>query len=133
MQKQSPAIVCYISEVSQQWHVACFLENFTRSSCRDPFNYRPTGLTSVCCKTLEHIVAFALVEYLEHSLLLSEQFGFRRRKCLEDQLLLTYGGMAELVNGESVLNMVLLDFSKAFDNASHEVPTYYRVKAAGCV
>ena len=56
-----------------------------------PGNYRPVGLTSVCCKMMERVLVSELVCYLELNDLLPErQFGFHKSRFTEDQLLLVY-------------------------------------------
>ena len=55
-----------------------------------------------------------LSEYLEVNGLLSDnQYGFRRGRSVEDQLLLTYAEVAERVDCGSIVDMIFLDFSKA--------------------
>ena len=49
------------------------------------------------------------------------QFGFRRGRSTEDQLLLTYGGVVDKVDRGEVVDLVFLDFSKAFDLVSHSL------------
>ena len=54
-------------------------------------NYRSVSLTSVCCKTMEMVMASELVMYRESKgLLLDRQFGFRKQRSTEDQMLLVY-------------------------------------------
>ena len=47
------------------------------------------------------------------------QFSFCRGRSVEDQLLSVYFGVASLVDKSFVVDMVLLDFSKAFDVVLH--------------
>ena len=43
-----------------------------------PANYRPVSLTSITCKTLEHIVFGSIMEHLDHHGILNHfQHGFR--------------------------------------------------------
>ena len=82
--------------------------------------YRPVSLTSVCCKPMERVLVSQLVDYLElKSLLSEEQFDFRKSRATEDQLLLVFSEFARLVDDGLVVDMILLDFSKAFDVVSH--------------
>ena len=61
---------------------------FKNGSRSDSLNYRPVTLTSVCCKVLERIIVSQLAGYLELNDLLSvNQFGFRKGRSVEDQLL----------------------------------------------
>ena len=85
-------------------------------------NYRSVSLTSVCCKTMERVVAADLMQYLESNGLLSDrQFGFCKCRSTEEQMLLVYSEIAAMVNSSRIVDMVLLDFSKTFDVVSHVV------------
>ena len=88
----------------------------------EPLNYRPVSLTSVCCKIMERLIHKHVVDYLDDNGLLSDkQFGFRKGRSTEDQLLLTYSSVIGRVDGGEVVDMVYLDFSKAFDLVCHSV------------
>ena len=53
-------------------------------------NYRPISLTSVCCKTLEHIVCKHMLSHLANNKIISPlQHGFRNGHSSESQLILT--------------------------------------------
>ena len=67
---------------------------FKANSRYDPGNYRPVRLTSVCCKTMERVLASELVQYLESSGLSDRQFGFRKHRSTEDQILLVSSDVA---------------------------------------
>ena len=101
--------------------IAALFKNGTKS---DPLNYRPVtvSLTSVCCKVMERLISAHITEFLDHNGLLSNrQFGFRKGRSTEDQLLLTYGGVVSEVDRGQVVDMIFLDFSKAFDLVSHSL------------
>ena len=52
----------------------------------------------MCCKVLERVVVSQVVDYLESNGLLSvNQFGFYKGRTVEDQLLVTYGEVVELI------------------------------------
>ena len=90
-----------------------------KSHC-DPLNYRPVSLTSVCCKVMEKMVVAELMGYLETNNILSpEQYGFRRSRSTEDQLLLTYNELSMWFDEGLVVDLALLDYSKAFDVVHH--------------
>ena len=62
---------------------------FKAKSRYDAQNYRSVSLTSVYCKSMERILSAELMDYLENNSLLSDrQFGFRRSRSVEDQILL---------------------------------------------
>ena len=78
-------------------------------------NYRPVSLMSVCCKVMERMLTAHIVEYLEtNDLLSTRQFGFRADRSTENQLLLMYGKVFKYVDAGSIVDVVYLDFSKAF-------------------
>ena len=56
-------------------------------------SYRPISLTSIICKTAEHIIHSQIIRHLDsHNLLTEHQFGFRKRRLrrsCESQLLYT--------------------------------------------
>lgn len=57
-----------------------------------------------------------VVAFLEDSGVLSDgQFRFRVGKSMEDQLLMSYGTVADLVDDLIVVDVVFLDYSKVFD------------------
>ena len=65
---------------------------------------------------------YCLVEFLEGNRILSpHQFGFRHGRSTGDQLLLAYSDVSNRVDDGFVVDVVLLDFSKAFDIVSHDV------------
>jgi RNA-binding protein YlmH len=71
---------------------------------------------------MERIVVARLVEYLVSNNLLSAlQFGFRKARLTEDQMLLVYSEVAEMVDEGIVVYMALVDISKSFDVVSHNI------------
>ena len=87
-----------------------------------PLNFRPVSLTCVPCKIMERIIVRYITEFMEQNHLLSDrQFGFRAGHSTEDQLLLMYGKIAQWVDAGSIVDVVYLDFSKAFDLVCHSL------------
>ena len=85
-----------------------------------PENYRPISLTSIACKILEHIVVSSIMKHLDnHNILSSCQHGFRRNHSCETQLILTSQDIARAYNHKKQMDMILLDFGKAFDKVPH--------------
>ena len=106
----------------RDWRCSEIAALFKGGTKSDPLNYRPVSLTSVCCKVMERLISAHVTEFLDRNDLLSNrQFGFRRGRSTEDQLLLTYGGVANRVDQGEVVDLVFLDFSKAFDLVSHSL------------
>ena len=84
-------------------------------------NYRPVSLTVVTCKMLEHIICSSIHKHLEkHRILTDAQHGFRKKRSCESQLILTVQDLAKSMNLSEQIDLILLDFSKAFDKVPHE-------------
>ena len=83
-------------------------------------NYRGVALTSHCIKLFEKIIVKRMIEYMEEYNLYNEgQHGFRAGRSCLSQLLDHYQNILEsMSNGEDV-DVVYLDFAKAFDKVDH--------------
>jgi len=84
-------------------------------------NYRPVSLTSIFGKVLESIIKDHILNHLSSNNLLSPyQFGFIPGRSCSTQLLLMPNYLTRhLDNGYSV-DVIYLDFQKAFDTVSHQ-------------
>ena len=84
-------------------------------------NYRPISLTSVCCKTLEHIICKHMLNHLENNKITSPlQHGFCNGHSCESQLILTMHDIMQNFDSKQQTDLVILDFSKAFDTVPHK-------------
>ena len=109
-------------EVPIEWKQSRVAPIFKSGPKSIPLNYRPVSITSTPCKVAERLLVNHIIGYLEENGLLSNrQFGFRKGRSTDDQLLLTYGKIAREVDAGSVVDAVYLDYSKAFDVLSHNV------------
>ena len=92
-----------------------------QGSRSDPGNYRPISLTSICCKTLEHIIySFIFTHLNKCNILCDNQHGFRSKRSCETQLLGAMNDFAKALNSGEQIDALFLDFSKAFDKVPHE-------------
>ena len=108
--------------VPSTWKRSLVVPLFKAGSRCNPLNYRPVSLTSVCCKVMERSIANHIMNYLEeNNLLSSRQFGFRAGHSTEDQLLWMYGRVSKWVDAGGIVDVVYLDFSKAFDVVCHSL------------
>ena len=83
-------------------------------------NYRPISLTSIPCKILEHIISTSIHKHLEnHNILTDRQHGFRSRRSCETSLLTTIHDLISTLKTNHQIDLLLLDFSKAFDTVPH--------------
>ena len=66
-------------KVPDDWKTAHVTPIFKKGDKSKPSNYRPVSLTSICCKTLEHIIFSHLMKFFEsHNILSDKQHGFRK-------------------------------------------------------
>ena len=77
-------------------------------------------LRCILCKVLEHIIASQLVKYMNsHDLLYELQHGFKGIRSCETQLTMLLEDLALNACAGKQTDLVLLDFSKAFDKVNH--------------
>ena len=89
-----------------------------------PFSKRPISLTCVLCKVLEHIVASSLSKHFtELNIHYELQHGFRERRSCETQLIMLIDELSKTMQMDKQTDLILLDFSKAFDKVAHEKPS----------
>lgn len=85
-------------------------------------NYRPIALTSHLVKTLEKIIVSKITTFLESTNQLNKgQHGFRRGRSCLSQLLAHYERIISALESNTVLDVIYLDFAKAFDKVDHGV------------
>ena len=93
-----------------------------KKGCReDPGNYRPVSLTSVPGKIMEQIVLREITRHMQVNRgIRPSQHGFTKgRSCLTN--VISYDLVTRLVNEGRAVDVVYLDFSKAFDTVSHSI------------
>ena len=102
--------------VPEDWRRANISPIFKKGEKSSAANYRPVSLTSICSKILEHIlVKHMLVHFETHNILKDCQHGFRSRRSCETQLVTFIQELADNMPGGGQTDVVLMDFSKAFD------------------
>lgn len=83
-------------------------------------NYRPISLTSIPCKLMEHVLHSHIAKLLEsNSFFTSAQHGFRRTFSCETQLLLFTHHLHTILDKQSLIDCIFLDFAKAFEKVNH--------------
>ena len=90
-------------------------------SRKSPSNYRPISLTSVTCKVFKSLLHDAIMDYLLANRLLSkEQHGFMPGRSCVTQLLTAMEGWTTVLQDGIPIDVVYLDFTKAFDSVPHK-------------
>lgn len=109
-----------LSQLPQDWKKAKVTPIPKSGDCDDPCNCRPISLTSTSCNIFEHIILKHLTVFLETKGILSPcQHGFRSRLSTITQLTEVVHDLAMSINNCSHTDVILLDFSKAFDSVCH--------------
>ena len=109
-----------LKELPEDWKSANVSLIFKKGDRFKASNYRPVSLTSLCCNLQEHIITSNVLSHLErHKILTDCQHGFRARRSCETQLLTLVHELAETMNTGGQIDLVILDFSKAFDRVPH--------------
>ena len=102
------------------WLCANITPIFKKGDRTQPANYRSVNLTSVCCKTLEHILHTNVMSHLDdHNVLCPQQHGFRKGHSCETQLIGTIQDVAADLDNKKQTDMIIMDFAKAFDKVPH--------------
>jgi hypothetical protein len=105
----------------KSWKDANVVPIYKKGDRSKAANYRPVSLTSVSCKILEHILCSNIMKHLDkHKILTDAQHGFRRNRSCESQLILTVNDLAKSIDDNKQVDLILLDFSKAFDKVPHQ-------------
>ena len=103
------------------WKKANVSPIFKKGDKTEPANYRPISLTCVLCKVLEHVVASGISKHFTEQNILSElQHGFREKRSCETQLIMLVDELSKSMQSGKQTDLILLDFSKAFDKVAHE-------------
>ena len=94
---------------------------FKKGSRNKSVNYRPVSLTSVICKVLETIIRDHMMDFhIKHKLINPSQHWFlKARSCLTN-LLCFLEEITKWVDEGSPVDVIYLDFQKAFDKVPHQ-------------
>lgn len=103
------------------WKTAKVKPIHKSGSKTEPSNYRPISLTCTACKLLEHIILKHITKHLEKEQMLTPcQHGFRKGVSTVTQLLELVHDVSLSVDLQKQIDLIFLDFSKAFDRVSHD-------------
>ena len=122
----APALGCIFQKsldtgtLPSDWLCANVAPIFKKGDRSVASNYRPISLTSICCKTMEHIIHSNITKHFDNlSIITNKQHGFRKQHSCETQLILTVNDLASVLDLRSQVDMIIMDFSKAFDTVPH--------------
>ena len=105
------------SVIPIDWKLARVVPIFKKGERHNPGNYRPVSLTCICCKLLIYSHIFSHLK--KYDILCEQQHGFRAKRSCETQLLSTINDIAVNLDEGKQTDVILLDFSNAFDRVAH--------------
>ncbi|GAB0184165.1 mitochondrial enolase superfamily member 1 [Grus japonensis] len=111
-------------EVPEDWRTAKpnVTPVFKKGKEEDPGNCSPVSLTSIPGKATEQLILGVISKHVEEKKVTrSGQHGFTRVKSCLTNLIAFYDGMTGWVDEGRAVDVVYLDFSKAFDTVSHNI------------
>ncbi|GAB0179592.1 mitochondrial enolase superfamily member 1 [Grus japonensis] len=109
-------------EVPVDWKLANVVPIFKKGKKEDPGNYRLVSLTSVPGKIMEKIMLGVIKKHLKDNAVIGHsQHGFQRGRACLTNLVSFYDKVTHLVDQGKPVDVIFLDFSKAFDTVSHSV------------
>lgn len=107
--------------LANEWKIAKVIPIHKTGSKDDVSNYRPISLTCTVGKLLEHIILKHITSYVKQENILSPvQHGFRRGLSTITQLLELTHDLFQSIDNQKQVDLIALDFSKAFDRVSHK-------------
>ncbi|CAM5108613.1 unnamed protein product [Natator depressus] len=109
-------------EVPDDWKKANVVPIFKKGKKEDPGNYRPVSLTSVPGKIMVQVLKESILKHLEEwKVIRNSQHGFTRGKSCLTNSIAFYDEITGSVDEGKAVDVLFLDFSKAFDTVSHSI------------
>ena len=104
---------------------ACWLDAivtpvFKKGATSKPENYRPISLTCICCRIMERVINHDMLDFLRSKGIITQaQHGFLRKHSTSSNLLESLRDWSIALNRRQSVDVIYIDFRKAFDSVSH--------------
>ena len=117
--------------IPKSWKRAAVIPIYKSGDKTVPSNYRPISLPSVICKVIERIIRRQVFSFLDRNRCLNTtKHGFRPGRSCLSALLDVFDNIIHMLYSNSSVDMVYLDFSKAFDKVDHGI-LLHKLRAVG--
>ena len=111
-----------MGEVPGDWRKANVTPVFKKGKKGDPGNYRPVSLTSVPGKVMEQLILGTASGHIKAKRVIrGSQHGFTKGKSCLTNLIAFYEDVTRWIDDGKAVDVVYLDFSRAFDTVSHSI------------
>jgi len=108
--------------VPKDWRKANVTPIFKKGKKEDPGNCRLVSLTSIPGKVMEQLILEVIIKQVEEKKIIrSSQHGFTKGKSCLTNLIAFYKDKTGWVDEQRAVDVVYLDFSKAFDTVSRNI------------
>ncbi|KAK4832645.1 hypothetical protein QYF61_024673 [Mycteria americana] len=109
-------------EVPDDWKLGNVIPVYNKGVREDRGNYRPVSLTSVPGKITEKIILGTIERHLKNNAIIRHsQQGFTKEKSSLTNMISFYDKVTRLVDEGKAVDVVFLDFSKAFNSVPHGI------------
>lgn len=106
--------------ISDQWRHALVTPIYKSGKKDSTANYRPISLTSAVCKVMERHIVDTMIEFLLRTgRIPQDQHGFIPGRSVMTNLLCCLNDWTNALDAGKPVDVVYLDFSKAFDKVPH--------------
>ncbi|GAB0177176.1 mitochondrial enolase superfamily member 1 [Grus japonensis] len=109
-------------DVPEVWKKANVTSVFRKGKKDHPWNYRPASFTLIPVKVMEQLILEIISKHIkEKKVIRNCQHRFTKGKSCLSNLITFCDDMTSLVDEGRSVDVVYLDFSKAFDTISHNI------------
>ncbi|KAK4329292.1 hypothetical protein Pmani_000326 [Petrolisthes manimaculis] len=109
-----------LGELPLDWKEALVSPIYKKGAKNLAANYRPISLAAILCKILESIICEVLLDHmLKNNALSPKQYGFIHGRSTVLQMLHYLNHCYEIVARDGVVDVIYLDYAKAFDSVPH--------------